>query len=544
MRYIVCLLVFVSVACSLLGRAEPASPSAKALEDRLPQFRKISKDAPPTPEKVPDGPLDIEQQIDTGTVDKKPGFVVQFDDLRNEWSTLMIPRMPGETVDFHIVDGPSDASYEIWNETGTNQSTGSQSWTWTAPQEPGFSRIEIREVSTGQSMTFQMMVLSPWSGTTYMGDYKIGRYEHELFKGVSTYAAPRGFIELTEENQDTWVSPHFQLKQFACIQKLDGKHTTDRELISRIFPKYLLLEPRLLLKLELLVEHLNATGIPTNGALYVHSAYRTPTYNSAIGNRTSYSRHCYGDAADVYVDANRNEMMDDLNANGSDGENSDATVLFEAVHEILTEPWQEPLIGGIGYYTKRDFRGPFVHVDARSYEVHWGKKKPPGALTIERYPNYVPPEDMEGPDPEAAERLLAIAEAQPPKAPYTTTIKLIDDAYLTEAAKIDLATELVEMEAAIEAEHQRQSDEGLIVAESELNQHTAEVATDQSTEDVAELDASQVVIIAAASNKPAQPEIDEAQEGADEEDEPTTSKNSPTWWDDLKLGLRSLWPWG
>lgn len=69
----------------------------------------------------------------------------------------------------------------------------------------------------------------------------------------------------------------------------------------------MLLTTRLLLKLELLLDAFRERGIDAE-TLFVMSGYRTADYNRLIGNTTSYSRHAYGDAADVFVD--RDGVMD------------------------------------------------------------------------------------------------------------------------------------------------------------------------------------------------------------------------------------------
>ena len=95
-------------------------------------------------------------------------------------------------------------------------------------------------------------------------------------------------MEVTRENASTWISPHFQLGQFVC--KAGGG-----------YPKYIVLKEKLILKLERIIEemNLNGTGCKT---LHIMSGYRTPWYNAKIGN-VAYSRHIYGDAADIYIDS-------------------------------------------------------------------------------------------------------------------------------------------------------------------------------------------------------------------------------------------------
>src|SRR5581483_3148857 len=133
-----------------------------------------------------------------------------------------------------------------------------------------------------------------------LNGYRIGRYPARPLNGNPVYAAPAGFIEVTRDNQDTKVSPHFRLRQFLC-----------KEDTSKTFPKYVVLNDRLPLKLEAILEGLNAAGYHAD-TLHVMSAYRTPYYNHAIGD-VRYSMHQWGSAADIFIDTAETGMMDDLN---------------------------------------------------------------------------------------------------------------------------------------------------------------------------------------------------------------------------------------
>ncbi|HET7274741.1 MAG TPA: hypothetical protein VFI91_06150, partial [Longimicrobiaceae bacterium] len=76
----------------------------------------------------------------------------------------------------------------------------------------------------------------------------------------------------------------------------------------------------------------------------------------------------YGDAADVWVDSDRNGYMDDLNGDGrSDYE--DTYVLLRAVDRV--ERAHPELIGGAGQYAANSAHGPFVHIDARGNHARW-----------------------------------------------------------------------------------------------------------------------------------------------------------------------------
>jgi uncharacterized protein YcbK (DUF882 family) len=113
---------------------------------------------------------------------------------------------------------------------------------------------------------------------------------------------------------------------------------------------------------------LNSRGhdVPT---LHVMSGYRTPYYNRAIGNTTEYSRHLYGDAADIFVDVDDDQWMDDLTGDGRATE-ADARYLARLVRGQPT-PGDDRFEGGLGVYDTAPHRGPFVHVDLRGYHARW-----------------------------------------------------------------------------------------------------------------------------------------------------------------------------
>jgi hypothetical protein len=130
-----------------------------------------------------------------------------------------------------------------------------------------------------------------------LNGYRIGAYPAKPLKGDPRYVPPAGFIEVTKDNQDTKVSPHFVLKQFLC-----------KEDTSKQFPKYIVLQERLPLKLEAILERVNARHVKTD-TLHIMSAYRTPFYNRAIGD-VEYCMHQWG-SADIYVDPKDMNRMED-----------------------------------------------------------------------------------------------------------------------------------------------------------------------------------------------------------------------------------------
>jgi hypothetical protein len=189
-----------------------------------------------------------------------------------------------------------------------------------------------------------------------LNGYHIGTYPPPLH-GNPVYRPPSGFVEVTRENQDTPLSPHFQLKQFIC-----------KEDTTKTFPKYVVVQERLLLKLEAVLERVNELGFKVD-TLHVMSAYRTPYYNHAIGD-VKYSMHQFGAAADVYVDRERKDRMDDLNHDGVI-DIRDSKFLYDQIENLMSADPSRRLEGGLGFYGGTSAHPPFVHVDVRGTAARW-----------------------------------------------------------------------------------------------------------------------------------------------------------------------------
>ena len=189
--------------------------------------------------------------------------------------------------------------------------------------------------------------------------YRVGRWPTTgLAAHDPRYAVPPGFIPVTPENAATPVSKRFCLRDFLTHDQQD------------VWPKVLVLRPALLDKLELIGDELVAWGLP--GKLHIMSGFRTPQYNAQgvgpRGGRARDSRHMYGDAADVIVDADGDGVMDDLDGDGRITIR-DARVLFAVAERI--ESRHPELVGGLSAYPANAAHGPFVHVDARGMRARW-----------------------------------------------------------------------------------------------------------------------------------------------------------------------------
>lgn len=305
-----------------------------------------------------DAALDVEDVPGYG--DGRAPFTVVARDVLVPYSVLFLTALPGEEVPLRIGDptspGVRPGRFDVEVAGGTVDQGAEGRWLWTAPAEPGLYPIRIE--GRGGTMTLQAFVMRPFErGQTAIGDFRIGQYPAEPFQDNPLFEYPQGFIEVTPELMDARVSPHFTLGQFVSRQAGD-------------FPKYLLLHPRLLINLEVLLEELNRDGIDATG-FHVMSAFRTPFYNYSIGNRTTHSAHLYGLAADIFVDEEDNQYMDDLNNDGV-VDIRDARIMYETAERVEHETVYERLEGGIGIYAPAAHRGPFIHVDVRGEPVRWG----------------------------------------------------------------------------------------------------------------------------------------------------------------------------
>jgi hypothetical protein len=266
--------------------------------------------------------------------------------------------LPGERMHLDVRPDPARQRLVRADSAGTLERLDGDTWAWTAPAEPGVHTLRV--VENGRETAFLLRVFVQVPATEISGGsldgYRIGSYPTVPLRGDTSYMSPDGFVRVTEENRDLRVSPRFRLRHFETKQ-------------GGGFPRYLALQRRLLTKLELLVDALVERGYPVR-SLHVMSGYRTPAYNRAIGNTTSYSRHLWGDAADVFVDEDGDGWMDDLDGDGAVTV-EDARVLYEIVDSLDAAIDTRRLAGGLSLYGPRSHRGPFVHMDARGAPARW-----------------------------------------------------------------------------------------------------------------------------------------------------------------------------
>jgi hypothetical protein len=310
---------------------------------------------------MPAAPTVDSVATDTFSTPRAP-FQVDFGGAENAYRVMAMFVLPSQSVPINV-QAPADpgpvGDYELVASAGQSVALGSGRWSWNAPATPGLYPLEIRERRTGQVMTLNVFVMVPYSVMRHgsIQGYRIGRYPLLRRGYEAEYSRPEGFVQVTPALADVQVSPHFRLDQFLCKQ-------------TGGYPKYLVLRQPLLVKLEELLAEANDRGL-TASTFAIMSAYRTPTYNRAIGNVTTFSRHQYGDAADIFIDENHDGRMDDLNHDGRHSV-ADAHVLGNIVNATENEPEFEGLTGGMGTYAPTDAHGAFVHVDVRGFDARWG----------------------------------------------------------------------------------------------------------------------------------------------------------------------------
>jgi hypothetical protein len=288
------------------------------------------------------------------------GFSLLFHGEKTAYRDAFVAVMPGQPVIFDLAGPAGDYSLRTDHGTAVQQST--RQWRWTAPDRPGTYELTFtgpgrKEEHDDLAVHAFVMVPATEVKNGLLNGYRIGDYPSTPLKGNPIYLPPPGFVEVTKENQDTKVSPHFTLKQFLC-----------KEDATRAFPKYVVLKERLPLKLEAVLQRVNELGVKVD-TLNVMSAYRTPYYNHAIGD-VKYSMHQWGSAADVYVDPGRKNRMEDLNRDQR-VDIQDAKFLYDEIEEMLATQEYKRFQGGMGYYPATAAHPPFVHVDVRGTPARW-----------------------------------------------------------------------------------------------------------------------------------------------------------------------------
>jgi hypothetical protein len=232
-----------------------------------------------------------------------------------------------------------------------------------ASSAPGVWNVALRMGATALPMP-DLRVITPVALSERrggrIGSYLIGAWPFERGGAPSSaYRTPKGLVQVTPENRDVRVSEHVTL----------GELLTKGQ--ENVWPKYTVISPRALDKLELTLQELEREGHPAR-RIVVISGFRTPNYNESGGDvsgRGQLSRHMYGDAIDFAIDNDGDGRMDDLNGDGRVNVH-DARVVANAAQEVERE--HPHLVGGIGIYSPTGAHSGFVHIDTRGNRARWG----------------------------------------------------------------------------------------------------------------------------------------------------------------------------
>ena len=262
--------------------------------------------------------------------------------------------LPAQRVEFPVsLTGSVDSLQYQWVAYGDSTSTEPLRPLTVdptiAPARPGFYRLALVRGAERQILPEPTLaVIVPFGqklGGTLNG-YRIGTYLAERL-GRNNHERPEGFVEVRKEDLDLQVTRHLKLADFV---------THDDQ--GDVWPKYVALNPRLLDKLELVFADLGGSVRP-DFAVDVHSGFRSPSHNARVPRAAGDSRHQYGDAADVTVDADgdgRITMTDEM-------------LVMLAVERV--EDKHPDLAGGLGMYVSRRYTTPYLHIDARGKRTRW-----------------------------------------------------------------------------------------------------------------------------------------------------------------------------
>lgn len=298
------------------------------------------------------------QGKNTTYTESKLSFTVIFNQISIPYPVFATYILPKQKVSIEVNSTNPNHQFSIeGNKHLPFSKINKKSWNWETPKEEGIYPVIIKNKTTGEQTKINVFIMTPSSQTKNgkLHNYAIGSYPSNAKKHTS-YQLPKGFIKVTEANKNTKIAPHFTLKQFLCKQ-------------TSQLPQYIVLQEKLILKLEWLLEQVNKKGIRAT-SFHIMSGYRTPHYNRRLGN-VSNSRHIYGDAADIFIDEDNNGIMDDINGDGKIN-HLDVNVLYEIIEQSHHHANYKPFVGGLGRYRSNNRRGPFIHIDTRGFKARWG----------------------------------------------------------------------------------------------------------------------------------------------------------------------------
>ena len=263
--------------------------------------------------------------------------------------------LPNETFEFPLeVQGdPGGLSYAWVRAQDSAAVTPAQPLSGASVVAPGFAGVYRLEVAhdAGRRIVDSILVavMVPFSAKLgqSLNGYRIGNYRSGIDGDAPS--PPRGFVEVTPATVDLAVSKHMRLSDFITHDEQQDR-----------WPKYVALDARVLDKAELIIAYVGAFrgGRNRDVAVDVHSGFRSPVYNRRVPRAARDSRHQFGDAADLAIDADG-----DGRVTWRDG----MLVSLQVEHVERDFP---QYAGGLGLYGNQN-GVPYVHIDVRGRKVRW-----------------------------------------------------------------------------------------------------------------------------------------------------------------------------
>ncbi len=263
----------------------------------------------------------------------------------------------GEAITYPLeVRGDATGYTYQWIRVGSNESGDvARALTETqllAPLTAGIYELQLaRGHDVQRILEPKVAVMVPFERKLggVLNGYRIGRYPAEWSADRERFERPPGFIEVRAEDADIQLSTHLKVSHFLT-------HDAQTQ-----WPRYTAIDPRVVDKIELVLQEL-ARRRGDDRIVFdvrVHSGYRTPLHNAGVEGSARDSRHMYGDAADVAIDADGDGRF----------------TIFDAYQVERAVEWVErlapELAGGMGVYSSPRWPTPYVHIDTRGERKRW-----------------------------------------------------------------------------------------------------------------------------------------------------------------------------
>ena len=263
--------------------------------------------------------------------------------------------LPNESFQFPLdVQGdPGGLSYTWVRAQDSAVVAPSQPLSGAGVVAPGFAgvyRLEVEQESGHRIVDSVLVaVMVPYSAKMgqSLNGYRIGNYNAGIDGDAP--ALPRGFIEVTPAIVELAVSKHLRLADFVTHDEQQDR-----------WPKYVALDTRVLDKVELVLAYVGAFrgGRSNVVKVDVHSGFRTPVYNRRVPRSARDSRHQFGDAADLAIDAD------------GDGRVTYRDGMLVSLQVEQVERDFPQYVGGLGIYGNQN-GAPYVHIDVRGKRARW-----------------------------------------------------------------------------------------------------------------------------------------------------------------------------